>query len=154
MPTAHAFTLGLAALLSLLPGWQQVAAPDAPFAKAPASAGHRIERASDGFFYIVARINGTPVRFLVDTGAGATVLSGSDARRAGIMSGTSMRRVRTVGGEARMADATIGAMAIAGRQLGQIDAVVAPRLSQSLIGQRVLSQFEHISIEGDTMRFD
>ncbi len=39
---------------------------------------------ADGHFYLKARINGVPVRFLVDTGATDIVLSPRDARRIGL----------------------------------------------------------------------
>jgi len=43
-----------------------------------------VPRAADGHYYLVLRIGGTPVRFMVDTGATNVVLSQRDARRLGI----------------------------------------------------------------------
>ena len=43
-----------------------------------------IKQALDGHFWVDARLNGQPVRFLVDSGATTTSLSASAARRAGI----------------------------------------------------------------------
>ncbi|MDP4033683.1 MAG: TIGR02281 family clan AA aspartic protease [Pseudorhodobacter sp.] len=49
-------------------------------------AGGQIEvpRAGDGHYYLTLVISGTPVRFMVDTGASNVVLSQQDARRLGI----------------------------------------------------------------------
>ncbi len=42
-----------------------------------------LKRAQDGHFHIEVRVNGEPIRFLVDTGASIVTLSEDDARRAG-----------------------------------------------------------------------
>jgi aspartyl protease family protein len=44
----------------------------------------RIRLSEDGHFWVEARLNGTPVRFLVDSGATTTSISVGTARRAGI----------------------------------------------------------------------
>lgn len=48
--------------------------------------GGRIEvpRAPDGHFYMTLDINGTPIRFMADTGASSMVLTQADAARIGI----------------------------------------------------------------------
>ncbi|MGF1604783.1 MAG: TIGR02281 family clan AA aspartic protease [Rhodothalassiaceae bacterium] len=46
--------------------------------------GLAFERARDGHFYVNADVNGVPVRFLVDTGASAVVLTPKDAARIGL----------------------------------------------------------------------
>lgn len=43
-----------------------------------------LTQSSNGHFFVTADVNGTPVRFLVDTGASDVVLSPDDARRLGI----------------------------------------------------------------------
>ena len=43
-----------------------------------------VPRNVDGHYYLVARLNGKPVRFIVDTGASDVVLTPEDARRVGI----------------------------------------------------------------------
>ncbi len=43
-----------------------------------------IPRAPDGHFYVTLDINGTPIRFMADTGASAMVLSRDDATKLGI----------------------------------------------------------------------
>lgn len=44
----------------------------------------RIRKSDDGHFWVDARLNGEKVRFLVDSGATVTSVSGKTARRAGI----------------------------------------------------------------------
>lgn len=43
-----------------------------------------VPRAADGHYYLTLDINGTPIRFMADTGASNMVLSQSDARSLGI----------------------------------------------------------------------
>ncbi|MGQ0677481.1 MAG: retropepsin-like aspartic protease family protein [Rhodospirillales bacterium] len=56
-----------------------------PAARAPVETGHRVSfrMREGGHFVIEARVNGTPIRFLVDTGASEVVLTPGDARRIG-----------------------------------------------------------------------
>ena len=64
-----------------------VQAPRAPgAAPQPVETGHRVSfRAREGGHFVVeARVNGTPIRFLVDTGASEVVLTPADARRIGL----------------------------------------------------------------------
>ncbi|HEX8402186.1 MAG TPA: aspartyl protease family protein, partial [Allosphingosinicella sp.] len=44
----------------------------------------RIRQSDDGHFWVEARLNGKPVRFLVDSGATTTSISVATAHRAGI----------------------------------------------------------------------
>lgn len=44
----------------------------------------RVRQASDGHFWVDAELNGTPTRFLIDSGATTTSISGRTAERAGI----------------------------------------------------------------------
>jgi aspartyl protease family protein len=153
MPSAHVLPYGLAAILALLPGWQS--GDRVPAAPRHADASKQtIERAKDGFFYVDATVNGTKVRFLIDTGSSAVVLSGADARRIGVAAWRDDARIDTVGGRMVVATATLDRFDIADRKLVQVDALLAPGFSQSLIGQRVLSQFETVTIRGDTMQLD
>jgi len=55
-------------------------------AYAVAAAPHTLvlNQSDDGNFYVIGAVNGSPVRFLVDTGASDIVLSPADAERLGI----------------------------------------------------------------------
>ena len=53
----------------------------------PVALGERelvVPQGPDGHYWLVARVNGERVRFMVDTGASQTVLSPDDARRIGV----------------------------------------------------------------------
>ena len=72
---------------------QAAARPAGPAAAArPAVAAQKIlfhgqqaiERSADGHYYLDGAVNGTPVRFLVDTGASLSVVSADLAKRAGV----------------------------------------------------------------------
>jgi aspartyl protease family protein len=64
-----------------------------------------IPRAGDGHYHLTLDIGGTPVRFLVDTGATNVVLSRDDARRLGIDPATLtyLGQARTANGVVRTA---------------------------------------------------
>lgn len=63
----------------------------------------RIRQAADGHFWVDAEVNGTPVRFLVDSGATTTSLSRATAQRAGIdSSGGIGAMVQTANGMVRV----------------------------------------------------
>lgn len=118
----------------------------------PADAPHHIARAADGMFYLAARANAEPVRFLVDTGSSTTILTRSDAARLGIAEPDSAgsQRARTLAGEVRISRARVRELRVAGRRFADVKVGVAgDELGVSLIGQDVLSRFDSIVIEGD-----
>lgn len=61
-----------------------------------------IPRAPDGHYYVTLDVNGTPVRFMADTGASSVVLTQEDARRLGID-----RRKLAYVGEAQTANGAV-----------------------------------------------
>jgi aspartyl protease family protein len=139
---------------------QTLNAPKANLAKAyaPSPNGEpaSIERQNDGLFYAYAEINGTPVRFIVDTGSSVVVLKPSDARRAGIAPTQGSRtRVETAGGPSTMRVTTIDRVRLAGQTLSDIDAaVVDGNIETSLLGQSVLAKLESVRIQGGTLRLN
>ncbi|MDB5581814.1 MAG: hypothetical protein JWR80_6990 [Bradyrhizobium sp.] len=118
----------------------------------PSARGVVITRASDGLFYVTGMINGTPVRFLVDTGANMVVLTADDARRAGVLfgEGRSADSIETAGGQSRMDRISLNHVTVAGRDVADIDAaVMQDGLKVSLLGQNLLSKLGAITISGD-----
>lgn len=121
-------------------------------AAAPRGDAIRAVKEADGLFYVTARVNGTPIRFVVDTGANVVVLTGSDARRAGVTSGVGSERIETAAGGSTMRWAMLDRVDLAGRQLsGTRAAVVEDGLKISLLGQNALSQLNSVTLVGERL---
>lgn len=108
----------------------------------------------DGHYQVTARVNGTFVTFLVDTGATDVVLSPLDAQRIGF----DLRKLRfilraeTANGVVRAAPVTLDEIALGSIMVDHLPASVneAP-MSQSLLGMRFLSQLRSWRVEGQTL---
>jgi aspartyl protease family protein len=124
-------------------------------AQTPSSSGTRFTRAGDGLFYVTASVNGTAVRFLVDSGASVVVLSEADAARIGLRT-QDMRqgpRLQTASGSTAMRWSKIGELSVAGQNLKSVDAaVVGDGLTTSLLGQNALTQLGAVTINGDILK--
>ncbi len=131
--------------------WQRVSGeivPDSP--TATGTSGFQVRRAADGHFYVMARINGTAIRFLVDTGATTTVLSPKDAIRAGIdLSRLSFSQLfRTANGIVRGAPVMLGRLTIGPVTLQDVRASVNEvPLTNSLLGISTLARFKSWKVE-------
>lgn len=108
-----------------------------------------LPRAQDGHYYLTAEVNGTPVRFTVDTGASEIVLSRSDARAVGIDTDNLayIGRAYTANGEVRTApvklrDFEIGRI----RDRGLRAFVNEGDMDGSLLGMSYLQRYSRIEI--------
>ncbi|WP_449040803.1 retropepsin-like aspartic protease family protein [Paracoccus sp. (in: a-proteobacteria)] len=108
----------------------------------------------DGHFHLTAELNGTPVRFIVDTGASALALSPRDARRAGI----DLERLvyagqaRTANGIVPTATVRLDRVAIGDILDENVPAmVIQADIDRSLMGMDYLRRFARVSFEGDSM---
>ena len=108
----------------------------------------------DGHFHLTAELNGTPVRFIVDTGASALALSPRDARRAGI----DLERLvyagqaRTANGIVPTATVRLDRVAIGDILDENVPAmVIQADIDRSLLGMDYLRRFARVSFEGDSM---
>jgi aspartyl protease family protein len=113
---------------------------------------HKVERDADGLFYVHARVNGKPVRFLVDTGASVVVLTEADARAVGalVRDEAFAHKVDTVGGKTPMAWTTITSIELAGHDVrGLRAAVVKEGLGVSLLGQNMLAELHSVTMTVD-----
>lgn len=135
--------------------WQRLAGeivPDSTIRAGPRA--FAVRRAADGHFYIRAEVNGTPMRFLVDTGASTTVLGPRDAARAGFdparLSFT--QRFRTANGIVRGAPIIIARMTLGPVQFRDVRASVnAVALSSPLLGISTLKLFKSWKVENDRL---
>ena len=113
-----------------------------------------LDRAPDGLFYIDGQVNGTSVRFLVDTGATALILSSEDAARAKLRSDDASNgsSLQTASGTSKMIWAEADTLEVGGRSFEAMPAAVTHGgLKVSLLGQSVLSKLGPILLDGDQM---
>jgi aspartyl protease family protein len=118
--------------------------------------GARVEvpRAFDGHYYLTLRLDGTPVDFVVDTGASDIVLSREDAARIGLdpqalaYTGVAM----TANGQVRTARARVGEILLGG--IADQDVMVSVtdgEMPGSLLGMAYLQRFSRIEIADGTL---
>jgi aspartyl protease family protein len=118
--------------------------------------GARVEvpRAFDGHYYLTLRLDGTPVDFVVDTGASDIVLSREDAARIGLdpqalaYTGVAM----TANGQVRTARARLGEILLGG--IADQDVMVSVtdgEMPGSLLGMAYLQRFSRIEIADGTL---
>lgn len=115
--------------------------------------GGRVEVpvAADGHYYLVLELDGTPVRFVLDTGASDMVLAAADARRIGIdPDGLAFTGIaRTANGTVATAPVRIGSVRLGGVEDRNVRARVnGGELDQSLLGMGYLSRFDRVEISG------
>jgi len=110
-----------------------------------------LSRSSNGHFQVSARIDGTDVTFIVDTGASRTVLAYRDAERAGLQPDTLRYNVpiSTANGMAYEAAARIGRMEIGPFAIDdmRIGVIREDQLDTSLLGLDVLDRFSSWRVE-------
>lgn len=114
----------------------------------------RIHANRDGHYRVVARVNGIPVNFIVDTGATAVVLGPSDARRIGIDPTrlTYAGRTMTANGEIRTARARLDTMVIGDLALTDVEAIITPsEMGMSLLGLSFLNRLRSFSFADGTL---
>ena len=113
----------------------------------------RLRREADGHFYADARVNGTTIRFLVDTGASGVALSERDASRAGVDFANSRYQVIGSGasGEVRGEFVRLDSVELGEQRQSDASAVVLDTSDHSLLGQSFLRRFASVTIEGDSM---
>ena len=106
--------------------------------------------APDGHYYLTLSVNGTPVNFLVDTGASQVVLSRSDAERAGIDTDNLayLGRAQTANGEVRTASTWVEEMSLGGiTDEGVRVWVNSGDMAKSLLGMGYLQRWSRIEIQ-------
>lgn len=120
------------------------------------SPGHlRLKADSRGHFLTRARVNGRPVRVLVDTGASSVVLSYEDARKIGLNPRPSefTIRVQTANGEGRAARVKLRSVEMGSIRENNIDAMIAPKgtLNVSLLGMTFLKKLKRFELSGNRL---
>jgi len=127
---------------------KRISATDPVTAPAP----RELRRGPDGHFYADAQVNGTTIRFMVDTGASVVVLTAADAQRAGIQLPSERSMAMGVGGPVEIVPVTLDRIAVGGIEARGVQAaVVAEELPVSLLGQSYLQRLGSVEIRGDRM---
>ncbi len=121
------------------------------------SALHRsiaIRAGRDGHYALDARVNGTTIRFLVDTGATSIVLRQEDAKRAGlhVRDHNFTARAQTANGLVRIAPVVLRDLRIGSLTVRNVEAFVNEGpLHQSLLGMDFLRRLDGYEVTGDKL---
>jgi aspartyl protease family protein len=103
----------------------------------------QLTKAADGHYWAEGQVDGTEVRFLVDTGASVVALTGADAKRLGFDPQflTFNVPVHTANGEARAARIRLSSLSVGGARVEDVDAMVVRQgLTASLLGMSYLGR--------------
>ena len=110
-----------------------------------------INRRLNGQFFVTAKVNGAPVKFLFDTGASSVVLTMDDAKRVGVdVASLSFDvGVSTANGSAEAAETHIDKIAVGPISLKNVRALVAKpgALAESLLGMSFLERLKSYGVE-------
>jgi aspartyl protease family protein len=111
----------------------------------------RLKRGPDGHFRAPGRINGQPVRFLVDTGATVVAVPEAVARRLGLERGAATRVV-TANGEAVAYATRLDSVGLGGAGARRVASHIVPGMGgeEVLLGMSFLARFQ-ISMRGAEM---
>lgn len=143
--------VGLTAAIGLFDDIKRDASQQAVF-----SENGRIEvpRGLDGHYHLTLTVNGTPLNFVVDTGATDIVLSRDDAQRVGIDADDLpyFGRANTANGTVQTALVTLDTVTLGTYTDRRVSARVnGGDMQGSLLGMRYLERFERLEISGDRL---
>lgn len=113
-----------------------------------------VPRHPSGHYFIDTTVNGTPVSFVLDTGATSMVLTQEDAVRVGLDPSTLnyMSRAMTANGEVRTAPVRLESLSLGPVTDRNVPAVVnGGEMSQSLMGMTYLQRWGRIEIADGTL---
>ena len=111
-------------------------------------------KGEDGHYWAEATVNGTPVHFLVDTGASAVALSAEDAEHLGLQPAnlTYDYTVNTASGQARAAKVKLASIDVGGAQVNDVEAFVIDKgLTTSLLGMTYLGRLSKFEATQDAI---
>ena len=142
-------TSAASATLASAPVTDTVSRPHANFDHAAI-----ISRESDGHYWTRADVQGTDVRFMVDTGASIVALTLNDAQRIGVKPAdlTFDNEIRTAGGTTMGAYIVLDSVRIGRVEVEHVGAMVLKDgLEQSLLGMSFLGELYSYEFKGDTL---
>ena len=118
---------------------------------APVVAGNelRIPMAVDGHFWVVANLNGKPVRFLIDSGATITTIGRLTAADAGVtVSADRSGLVRTGNGIVRVASGRAATLTVGSIARTDLGLHIADGDELNVLGMNYLSSLDRWGVEG------
>lgn len=116
--------------------------------------GLRIPVSSDGHYWVEGAVNGTPTRFLIDSGASVTALSEQAARAAALNIDQAQPSVAmvTANGRVKAQRSRIATLAIGPIRTSDVDIVVSPAFGDvNVIGMNTLSRLKSWGVENGEM---
>lgn len=138
--------VGVIAVVGL---WQDVRQTVMPSQTVLQGGGISVPRGPDGHYYLTAEVNGTPLRFMVDTGASDIVLTQKDAERVGIAKDDLIfsGKAYSANGEVGIAPVFLDSVALGPVRTTGVRAMVnGGDMRQSLLGMSYLQRFSKIEI--------
>ncbi|MBQ1541286.1 MAG: TIGR02281 family clan AA aspartic protease [Caulobacteraceae bacterium] len=125
-----------------------------PMAATAETQAAEVVKAADGHYWAEGDVNGSRVKFLVDTGASAVALTAADAQRLGFQTASLdyNRKVITANGEARAAQVKLASVSVAGARVADVDALIIDKgLETSLLGMTYLGRLSKIEATRSAM---
>jgi len=113
-----------------------------------------ISREADGHYWTRAEVEGTDIRFMVDTGASIVALTLHDAQRIGLSPADLEfeNEIRTAGGITKGAYVVLDHVRIGRVEMEDVSAMVLKEgLEQSLLGMSFLGELYSYEFKGDTL---
>ncbi len=126
----------------------------APSRAVQSADGFEVVRGNDRHFHLTLEVNGTPITFIVDTGASDIVLTQDDAKRVGIDvdSLAFLGRASTANGTVETAATVLDQVVLGDLVDRDVRASVnGGEMFGSLLGMSYLNRFSEISIRGDRL---
>ena len=134
--------------------WGDIRQTVMPTQQVLSETGISVPRQADGHYYLTLEVNGSPVDFVVDTGATQVVLTQRDAQRIGI-DPSELRylgRANTANGVVETADVWLDQVALGPIVDEGVRAVVNKgAMENSLLGMTYLSAFDTIQIRDNEL---
>ncbi len=134
--------------------WQDIRGQVAPMQAVMEDGRIELPVGRDGHYHATVVVNGTPIDFIVDTGASDIVLTRADAARAGIdLAGlTFFGQAQTANGSVETAPVTLDNVTFGPVTDTDVRAVVnGGEMAGSLLGMAYLHRFSRIEIEAGTL---
>ncbi|WP_375197716.1 TIGR02281 family clan AA aspartic protease [Sphingobium sp.] len=114
----------------------------------------RIPIAPDGHYWVEGMVNGTPARFLIDSGASVTALSVGTARASGLNFDLNAPGIpmMTANGKIDAKRSSISTLAVGPIRASNLDIVISPAFGEvNVIGMNMLSRLKSWGVQNGEM---